>query len=429
MNYVNMEKFKSMKRIIRKAKIIVIIMLFALMAQTQVPVLTIDTVLARIEQNNIILQSYDLKAESYKYSADASTAWMPPMVGFGTFMTPYPGQKLTNSGDRGNIMIAIEQDIPNGTRLRARKKYIESQGNIERATKAITLNDFKAQAKRLYYYWLLARERIQVLKEAEKLMITMKKVEEVRYPYNQSLLSGVYRASAKLEENENMIRMQEGTISKSRAWLNALMQQPGDAQFEVDTTYAPHFAPSATYDTASLAKVRKDVVKMNESIQSMRLNIESMNKAKLPDFRIRFDHMLPRESMMPNAFSVMGMLSIPIVPWSSRMYKSEIKSMELSISGMEKERAGMLQESQGILYAMQYEIQAMHDRILSMEDKILPALQKSMDANFILYQENKLGLPAVIDSWEALVMMHLNLLDEKQKHYEMLVDYEKELFR
>jgi hypothetical protein len=111
------------------------------------------------------------------------------------------------------------------------------------------------------------------------------------------------------------------------------------------------------------------------------------------------------------------------------MYKSEIKSIELSISGMEKERAGMLQESQGMLYGMQYEIQAMHDRILSMEDIILPALQKSMDANFIMYQENKLGLPALIDSWEALTMMHLNLLDEKQKHYEMLVDYEKELFR
>ena len=89
----------------------------------------------------------------------------------------------------------------------------------------------------------------------------------------------------------------------------------------------------------------------------------------------------------------------------------------------------MLQETQGMLYAMQYEIQSMHDRIYALEEKIIPALQKSMDANFAMYQENKLGLTEVIDSWDALNMMHMNLLDEKLKHYEMIVDYEKQLYR
>ena len=103
--------------------------------------------------------------------------------------------------------------------------------------------------------------------------------------------------------------------------------------------------------------------------------------------------------------------------------------MEYNIQSMEKERSAMLHETQGMLYAMQYEIQAMHDRIYALEEKIIPALQKSMDANFVMYQENKLGLKEVIDSWEALNMMHMNLLDEKLKHYEMIVDYEKQLYR
>ncbi len=55
--------------------------------------LSLDTILQRIERNNLLLQTYELKAVSYKYRAEASTAWMPPMVGVGTFMTPYPGQK------------------------------------------------------------------------------------------------------------------------------------------------------------------------------------------------------------------------------------------------------------------------------------------------------------------------------------------------
>jgi cobalt-zinc-cadmium efflux system outer membrane protein len=399
-----------------------------LLAQ-QPPVLSLDSILQRVDRNNILLQSYDLKAAGYTYSADAATAWMAPMVGVGTFMTPYPGQKIMDSRDKGSLMLQLEQDIPNPAKLSAKKRYIASQGNVEKANRDITLNDFKAQAKRLYFNWLIAKQRIVVLAENEKIMITMKKIEEVRYPYNQSALSGVYKATAKIEDNHNMIRMQEGTIAKARSWLNSLMNAPGNEACDIDTTFQPVFEPAASYDTASLAAARKDVFKMDQSIRSMQLEIESMQREKKPDFRIRFDHMYPLDGMMPQAFSAMGMISIPIAPWSSKMYKSGIKSMQYNVQAMEKERAAMLQETQGMLYGMQFEIQSMQKRISAMEEKIIPALRQTLDANFLNYQENKLALSNVIDSWEALTMMQSNVLDEQLKLYEMIVDYEKQLYR
>lgn len=427
MNYASMENWRFMKYI---TKYILFIMLFApakLVAQ-QAPVLPLDSILQRIDRNNVLLQSYGLKAEGYKYSADAATAWMAPMVGVGTFMTPYPGQMIMPE-QRGSLMLQIEQDIPNPAKLNAKKKYIASQGNIEMITRDDTLNDLKAQAKRLYYNWIIARQRIAVLQENEKIMVTMKKIEEVRYPYNQSQLSGVYRASAKIEDNRNMIRMQEGTIAKARSWLNSLMNAPGNQEFEIDTTYEPVFRIAPSYDTASLAAARKDIAKMDASIRSMQLNIESMKREKKPDFRIRFDHMYPLDAGMLNAYSAMGMISIPIAPWSSKMYKSGIKAMQYNVQAMEKERAAMLQETQGMLYGMQYEIQTMQQRIEAMEKKIIPSLRQTLDANFLNYQENKLALSFVIDSWEALTMMQATVLDEKLKLYEMIVDYEKQLYR
>jgi outer membrane protein TolC len=408
--------------------ILVGVMPVTVLAQ-QPPVWTLDTILQRIDRNNVLLQSYELKASSYQYSADAATAWMAPMVGVGTFMTPYPGQMIMDARDKGSLMLQIEQDIPNTAKLNAKKRYIASQANAERATRDITLNDFRAQAKRLYYTWLISRQRIRVLEENERIMVMMKKIEELRYPYNQSQLSNVYKADAKIEENRNMIRMQEGTIAKARAWLNSLMNAPGNQLFEPDTTIVPAFVPAAVHDTATLATLRRDVFKMNENIRSMQLNIESMKKEKLPDFRVRFDHMYPLDGMMPNAFSIMGMISIPIVPWASKMYKSEIKAMQYNIQGMEKERSAMLQETQGMLYGMQYEIRSMQQRLTAMEQKVIPSLRKTMDALFLSYQENKTALPPVIDAWEALTMMQLNVQDEKQKLYEMIVDYEKELYR
>ncbi len=410
--------------------------LFTSLAFASVPViaqdtavLRLDTILARIEQSHPLLQSYGLKAEGFKYSAEAATAWMAPMVGLGTFMTPYPFQKIMEDRDKGNIMLQLEQDIPNAAKLRTKKAYIASQADGLLAERGVSLNELRAQAKTQYYSWLMALERIRVLDEAIVLMEMMKKIEEVRYPYNQSPLSGVFKAESRVEENRNMKRMYEGEIQKARAWLNALMNRRGTEFFLIDTTHAMSFMPQLVYDTLQLAASRKDIARMNADINSMQLGIHSMRQEKKPDFRIRFDHMTPISSMMPNAFSAMGMVSIPIAPWSKRMYKNEIRAMELNVLAMQKEREAMLQETQGMLYGMQSEILVMQKRIENFGTKVIPALERSLDADFQLYQENKQQLAVVISDWEALVMMKMNLVDEKSRLYKMIVDYEKELYK
>ncbi|WP_235207015.1 TolC family protein [Pedobacter sp. V48] len=423
-----MENWRFTMYIIKKLTWILLLLPLYTTAQ-QTEVLSLDTILHRIDKNNLLLQSYGLKAESYKHTAKAATAWMAPMIGVGTFMTPYPGQELMDDRDKGSIMIQLEQDIPNLSKLNATKRYIESKGKAENETRGITLNEYKTQAKRLYFGWLVSVQKIEVLKKNEKIMQTMKKIEEIRYPFNQSKLGSVYKTTAKLEENKNMIRMQEGDIAKSRAWLNSLMNQPGNADIAIDTNYQPKFVPANAIDTGSLALARNDIKKMDYNIQSMQLNIEAMKKQSRPDFKLRFDHMSPLTKMMPKAFSVMGMVSIPIAPWSSKMYKSEVKGMEYEVQAMDKEKAAMLQETQGMLYGMQFEIQSMQKRIDAMESKIIPTLQKSLDVNFLNYRENKMELPEVIDSWEALTMMQTSVLDEKLKLYLMIADYEKELYR
>lgn len=427
MNYENMANLKYMMSNIKILAVLLLLLPLQLLSQTQ-QVLSLDTILHRIDKKNVLLQSYSLKAEGYKYSADAATAWMAPMVGVGTFMTPYPFQEVMDDRDKGSLMFRVEQDIPNIGKLNKKKKFIQSQGNIENDTRTVTLNDYKAQAKQLYYSWMVAEERMKVLDQNEKIMLTMKKIEEVRYPYNQSQLGNVYKIDARIEENKNMIRMQEGEIAKARAWLNSLMNQPGNADFSIDTSIIPVFNP-ALHDTTSLAAVRGDIKKMDAGIESMQLSIQAMKAEKNPSFKIQFDHMNSFDKMMPKAYSVMAMMSIPIAPWSSKMYKSDVKAMQYNVQAMEKEKSAMLQETQGMLYGMQYEILTMQKRIQGLETKIIPSMQKSLDVNFLNYQENKLQIPVVIDSWEALNMLQNNLLDEKLKLYQMIVDYEKELYR
>ncbi|MBL7737274.1 MAG: TolC family protein [Chitinophagaceae bacterium] len=389
--------------------------------------LSLDAILQKIDSANLMLQLYGLKAESYKHSAEAATGWMAPMVGVGTFMTPYPLQKIMDGRDKGSLMFRAEQEIPNRAKQNARRDFIASQGNIELAARTVTVNDYHAEAKRLYYNWVVAQQRINILQENEKIMETMKKIEALRYPYNQSSLGDIYKIDARIEENRNRISTQEGEIERSRAWLNSLMNQPGE-DFDIDALRAPEFKPMI-HDTALLSEVRGDVLKIDESIRSMQLNIQSTQQEKKPDFKIQLDHMHAFDPMMPKSFSVMGMISIPIAPWSSKTYKSELKSMQLNVEAMEKERSALLQETRGRLSGLQSEILHTQKRILALESKIIPSLQKSLDVNLLAYQENKLQATVVIDSWEALNMMQLDLLDEKLNLYQMIVEYEKEIYR
>ena len=427
MSCVNTENWKSMMRSIKQIIIFILLPLVSIAQRDSV--MSLPEIFQEINENNLLLKSYRQRAESYQYSADAATAWMPPMVGLGTWQTPYPFQKVMDPRDKGMLMIRLEQEIPSRARLNATRRYIASQANAEREARNIALNDLKAEAKRQYYNWLVASQSLAVLRKNEQILSLMRKIEEVRLPFNQSQLSSIYRSDAAIEENRSMMHMQLGEISRAKAYLNGFMNRASNYDFTIDTTYEVQFSPFAQIDTAAIAVKRSDILRMNENIRSMQLNIEAMRLQKKPIFKLQFDHMQPFDNMMPKAFGLMGMMSIPIAPWSSKMYKSEIKAMELKIGAMQNERAAMLQETQAMLRGMQSEIQSMQRRISAMETKVIPALQKNFDANYIQYQENKLSITALIESYEALNMIQMEILDEKQRLYQMIADYEKQIYR
>jgi cobalt-zinc-cadmium efflux system outer membrane protein len=410
------------------AGLVLAVMLFTQSANAQ-QTLSLDSILHRIANNNLQLKAYDVKSKSYQYLAEASKGWMAPMVGLGTFMTPYPGQMVMDDKDKGALMFQVEQDIPNPLKQNAQRKAIASKANGVLASKTVKLNDLKYNARQLYYTWLVAEQKLGVLQESAKVMQTMKKVEEIRYPYNQSKLGAVFQTTAKLEELENMKRMQSSEIAKAKAWLNALMNQHGEVDFKIDTALVPQIPLAAAIDTARLATMRGDIQQMDFEIQSMNLNIASMKTQAKPDFKLRFDHMSPLGSGMPKAYSIMGMVSIPIAPWSSKMYKNEVKGMQYEVEAMSLEKSAMLQETQGMLFGMQQQIKLMQAQVKGIEQKVLPTLQKVLDVSVLSYRENKSALPEVIAAWEAVLMMREKVLDEKLKLYLMIADYEKEIYR
>ena len=103
--------------------------------------------------------------------------------------------------------------------------------------------------------------------------------------------------------------------------------------------------------------------------------------------------------------------------------------MNFEITAMQSEKQGMLTEMLGMVKSMENDIRTMQQQVSNYEKKILPALNKNLNTSMLSYQENKGNLTMVIDAWETVNMAQLNYLDQLQKFYQMIVEYEKNIER
>lgn len=396
-------------------------------ADLHAQVISLDSVLALIEKQNPMLQEYDQNVRALQEYTTGAKSWMAPMVGGGTFMTPYPNRMLMEEGDKGAWMFSVEQEIPNPAKLSANRNYLQSRSGVEVQRRAAQYNSLKAEAKTFYYRWLVGEEKLKVLKENERIMDLMLKLGRIRYPYSQGSLGNIYKAEGRLSEIQNMMLMTQSDIEEASFRLKSLANIPATDSIMIDTTTSVSFQETQLfYDTAALREQRSDVRQIDETIEVMRLNQMVQKAQAKPDFKIRFDHMQPIGNM-PSQFSAMAMVSIPIAPWSSKMYKAEVRGMQYEIEAMKKGREAILVEARGMLAGMSAKIKSMQTQLDNYRTKIIPALRKNYKTLMLAYEENREQLPIVIDGWEALNMAQMEHLDKLEAYYLMIVSYEKEL--
>lgn len=386
---------------------------------------SLDSIISAVKDRNPMLRSYSSRADAMTAYAKGAKGWMAPEVGGGLWMLPY--KTVDDPRDKGQIMLSVQQKFTNPAKLRANQGYLESKAAIEQASETYVFNELRAQAKTAYYQWIVLEKKKTVLKENEEIIALVLKIAQLRYPYNQSKISNVYKAEGRLQEVRNMILMNDNQIIQKNILLNQLMNVPGDVRFSIDTVIHPVAFVLSRADTSIFAESRSDIRRIDKSIQAMKLNQALESYQSKPDFNLSFNHMIARGNEMPNQFMLLGMVSIPIAPWSSKTYKSNVQGMSKEIDAMKSERAAILNELQGMTTSMAAEINTLGKQIENYEKRITPALRKNYETLMLAYEENKEELPIIIDAWETLNMTQMQYLETVQRYYEMIVNYEKQL--
>jgi len=388
--------------------------------------ISLDTLLQRIETNYPTILQYQQNIQSWQAKAQGAKSWMPPTFSTGVMNFPYNLSMVKEKNDPMNwagIAFSIEQMIPNQTKLNAKRDYINSLAEVEKSKSDWTKNELRREAKILYYNRFINQQKQKIVLESEEVLNLLLTTAEAKFSSNQSQLQTLYKAKARLAELKNMQYMLSGLIAESNIGLNILMVRDVNTPFEIDTLIQPRNYSLATTDTANITN-RSDISALTKYIQSMKLEQKVMKVGVRPDFGVRAQHM--QMFGMPSQWSVMGMMTIPIVPWSSKMYSSEVKSMGFQIQSMELEKQTMQLMATKMFTEKLTMLHYENGQYQNYSQQIIPAYENNMQANLLAFKQNTGDLFVLLDAWEMLLMKKLEMYDRLFNILKLEAEYEYE---
>lgn len=402
-------------------------------------VLSLDTVLQRVWTRNPELRMWEEKAQARSAQAEGARAWMAPELGVGGTELPYgKGMKESTGGDPGMgepseetpgdpaLMISFRQMIPGPGKRGARTRYLASLAGQERAGGAWMKARLTADAKGQYSRMATAARRLSTVGEAEAVMTYMLKVAEARFRNRQADLATVQEARARLQELGTMRIMDASMERQASSALALLMADTSTSGFSVDTTLGLRGYADQPVDSVQVDD-RSDLAQVDQAIRSMELNLEWMRRQGRPDFGIQFDHMEMFD--MGRRYSIMGMVSLPLAPWSSGMIRSDLKAMTRDIQAMRSEKEARRLMGLRMAREMQWMLRAETGQYRLYSEEVIPTYRAALDAAMSAYQEGSGDLYRVLDIWDRWVMARMKALEHFGRALVLEAEYERETGR
>jgi outer membrane protein TolC len=404
----------------KNCKILFVLLLSVYFTQVSAQVVSLDSVLKRIESSNPMLKMYDEQIIAINNFSQMTRSWMPTTLSGGLWETPYENIK------EGMFMITGEQMIPNPVKQKANYRFMQAMVSVEQAGKGTRQNEMFTMAKKNYYEWVILKRKHDILIQTDSLLNNIIEVARIRYTYNKEQLNNIYKAQADLFELRNMESMLLSDIKMKNIELNTLMNLDVNNIFDVDTTMHIHNYESQFLDTAHILNSRSDIKQFDAQIAMAKLQQQYEKSKRLPDFGISLSHM-ESLGMMPNQYSAMGMVTIPIAPWASKEYKANIKGLENTTNAITYQKQALTNETAGMISSLQVQMKAMKQQLSNYNENIGPTYYKSFQASLLSYEQNTEDLFVVLDGLKMYRMAKMNELDQLKFLLNLEVEYEKAL--
>lgn len=388
---------------------------------------TLPSLLDSVDANHPMLKMYDAEIRSMNDAAEGARALEAPTLGAGLWQAPYNTSMWRDSEmqpGQGMLMLSAEQMIMNPRKRRAEYDFMKSMANVETAMRGSARAELRYEARSNYYDLVVLQRKEALLQENIELMQYMLDVMETRFASGMDRVGGYYQVLASLRQAEAMIEMNIGRQRAALQALNALMLRPSSSTITIDTAIVLRDAFALIKDTSDIQAFSSSVAASRQQIELFRSQQRFARSRALPDLGIRFDHMMPFGSM-PDQFTLMGMITLPIAPWSSGSYRSAVRSLDNAIEAERFQQQTLIAETAGMFNSMSERFAGMKRQVELYAQQVLPVLRKGLNTTLAAFAENAASTADVLNAWEAYQMSSLTYLDQLQEVLQMQAELEK----
>ena len=130
---------------------------------------------------------------------------------------------------------------------------------------------------------------------------------------------------------------------------------------------------------------------------------------------------------VPRQFTLMGMITVPLVPWANKDVKARIRGIDHRFALFEWQKADLANQIRGNLADRLVMMQTLQEQIDRYERDIIPNQRKRFQSTLLAWEQNTDELFMTLDAWLELNMSRLSQLDLLQQLLQARTDYEKEL--
>ena len=403
-------------------RFIALLLLIAGQSSGQIP-LALDSILTRIETVHPRLKGNEARIRELNAYAKGAITMPAPKVSGGFWMTPYKPEHWKEG--MGAFMVSGEQMFPNRNMQRAEQRYMSAMSGMEAAERGVMQNMLFAEAKTAYFNWLVLDKKNAVLEASKNALRLLIESAEQRFKFNREKLGSIYKAKTELASLNRMQAMNAGGIRQQRAMLNTLMQRDPATRFEIDTTGWGTPRIPLLADTSQIA-ARSDFRAIEQNLRIARLEQEWQVSKLKPEYGLRYDHMFTFGGV-PRQFTLMGMITVPLVPWANKDVKARIRGIDQRFALFEWQKADLANQIRGNLSDRLVMMQTLQEQIDRYKRDIIPNQRKRFQSTLLAWEQNTDELFMTLDAWLELNMSRLSQLDLLQQLLQARTDYEKEL--
>jgi hypothetical protein len=129
----------------------------------------------------------------------------------------------------------------------------------------------------------------------------------------------------------------------------------------------------------------------------------------------------------PQQFSLMAMVSIPIAPWSSKMYKSSVEGLNFNIEVLKEQQQNLVNQVNGTIEILKVQMKSKKQQMELYENIIIPSMKKNYETALLAYEQNSEELFMVLDAWQNLKLTQVSYLDQIMQLIALQIEFERQL--